>query len=156
LQDWDAPKFTSEVFDTIVDLTELGFGQPQDASGSGFSESLSMSESPKLRWFSNRKPKEIEEEINQAIIVVENSEIFDSLKVPGKAKLTDTLRSILCPTLKCLSNDVFEIAKVSIPILLSLSLAGTIALPAEPLVFGVVAFIIAKSGVITACNDHKD
>ena len=58
---------------------------------------------------------------------------------------------ILCPPLKSVSNDAFEIAKIITPILVSLFLSGTIQLPLLPPLLSTIAILIAKMGASSLC-----
>ena len=78
-------------------------------------------------------------------------ELFEPAK--QQRQLKKVIANTLCPAMTKLSDDVFEIAKVSTPILLSLSLAGTIALPIQPIFFAASAMLIARSGIATICKD---
>ncbi len=63
-----------------------------------------------------------------------------------------TLRQYLCPALQTSSNDVFEMAKIAIPIMLSLALAGTILIPVNTLIFASIILMIQRMGVATYCH----
>ena len=65
------------------------------------------------------------------------------------------LKAYLCPALKTLSNDTFEIAKVTTPILLGLVGGGILIIPLSPMLFAAIALIIARSGIASFCADYK-
>ena len=88
---------------------------------------------------------------NAAEIV--NREAMDQQSSGSRPVLRSVIRRALCPSLKSFTGDVFELAKVSTPILLSLSMVGTIQLPAQPLVIGMIVMFIARGGVATVCKD---
>lgn len=63
------------------------------------------------------------------------------------------IRESCCPSLKLVSDDAFEIAKAIAPILVPLSLAGTIAVPVQPMLFAWIGLVIARLGVKNICED---
>jgi|GEM_PF-6347467 len=67
----------------------------------------------------------------------------------------NNLKAYLCPALQTLSNDTFEIAKVSTPILLGLVAGGILTIPLSPMLFAAIAFIIARSGIASFCAGYK-
>ena len=66
----------------------------------------------------------------------------------------NNVKSYLCSALKAVSDDSMEIAKFITPVLVGAVLAGTITMPLNPLLFGMVAFIIARVGVATYCCER--
>lgn len=67
-----------------------------------------------------------------------------------------SLRQYLCPALQSVSNDANEVAKVIVPVLIPLILAGTIVISLNPVLFGWLAIIIAKMGVSSFCAGDTD
>jgi hypothetical protein len=65
------------------------------------------------------------------------------------------IKKYLCPALLTVSSDSMDIAKVITPILTGASLAGTIQIPLTPILFGMIAIVIARSGIATICNEYK-
>jgi len=63
------------------------------------------------------------------------------------------IKKYLCAALKSVSDDVFEISKVITPILLSLSIAGTISIPLSPLLYASMAILISKMGIAMLCAE---
>lgn len=57
----------------------------------------------------------------------------------------------ICPALRSVSNDAFEIAKIITPVLAGLSLVGTVSFPLEPLFIGILSIIIARMGISSFC-----
>jgi hypothetical protein len=55
--------------------------------------------------------------------------------------------------LRSITGDIFEISKVLVGVLVPLSIAGTIAIPWDPLVIAAGAFLIARAGVASICKD---
>jgi hypothetical protein len=67
------------------------------------------------------------------------------------------IREVLSPALKYVSDDIFEIAKITTPLLLSLSAMGTISLPAQPVAYAIIATLIGRTGVSVVCSaNNKD
>ena len=67
-------------------------------------------------------------------------------------KVRNSVQQAICPALQDVTGDSFEIAKITAPLLLSLSLAGEINLPASSLVFGLFAVLLSKAGVENVCR----
>ncbi len=152
----DEHKFESDVLDAVSDLRQIGLAEYEfGALALYIPAPFNWFRRLRLRWFRGKEPEEVQQELKQAVAIVKQA-AFESNCVLEKPRLRDSIRSILCPALKSLSGDAFEIAKVSTPILLSLSLAGTISLPAQPLVFAMVAVIIARSGVAAVCAQSEN
>lgn len=66
-----------------------------------------------------------------------------------------SIRKLLCPSLKSITSDIFEISKMITPVLTGAVIAGTIAIPLNPMLIAAVAFVIARSGVNSLCADYK-
>ena len=64
------------------------------------------------------------------------------------------IRKYLCPALKSVSNDAFEIAKIITPILLGLIIAGKIVIDIEPLIFAAISIFIARGGIASMCEGY--
>lgn len=77
-------------------------------------------------------------------------------KIVNEIVSNKNILKLLCPALKTASNDTFEIAKITTPILLSLALAGTINLPLIPVIFAGIAVAIGRLGISTICADYND
>lgn len=63
------------------------------------------------------------------------------------------VRQRLCAALLSGTGDAFDIGKTLVPILIPLSLAGTIAVPVTPVVVAAVALTIARMGVGAFCTE---
>ncbi len=104
---------------------------------------------------------ENDKRIKTALEIAEK-EIFDCDREEGVSVIADNPRKIketiiaaLCPSLLKTSDDVFEIAKSSTPVLLTLSLSGTISLPIQPVFFAAAAILLARSSIAAICKDSK-
>ena len=67
----------------------------------------------------------------------------------------NNLKAYLCSALQTLSNDTFEIANVTTPILLGLVGGGILIIPLSPMIFAAIALIIARSGIASFCVGYK-
>jgi hypothetical protein len=65
------------------------------------------------------------------------------------------VRAQLCPALNRVADDAFEIGKTLTPVLISLALAGSIAIPLTPLFVAVSAILIARIGISTLCAGYE-
>jgi hypothetical protein len=66
------------------------------------------------------------------------------------------VRAHLCSALSTVSDDAFEIAKVTTPVLMGLIAAGVLSVPLLPLLSAAVAFVIARMGIASLCAEHKE
>lgn len=65
------------------------------------------------------------------------------------------LRRHLCPALRSVSGDAFEIARVATPILAGLRVAGKLDVDLDPWLFAGVSLLLARMGVATFCADDE-
>jgi hypothetical protein len=103
------------------------------------------------------KPLHSKKDIDVAIELARDM-LFDINKeekssISTKKTIKEFIRDALCPSLLKTSNDVFEIAKVSTPTLLTLSLSGIISLPIQPVFFAAAAILLAGSSIAKICKD---
>ena len=75
-------------------------------------------------------------------------------KLAKKLVSNKEIRELLCPALRSVSTDVWEIAKIATPILYGSAMAGTISIPREAVVFAALAILVAKMGSASLCMDH--
>lgn len=112
-----------------------------------------------LKWLKKKlsenlrdKPdEEVSKEVNKTADVV-LPQVLEQQVPFEKPRLQPQIREVLCPALRYISNDIFEIAKVTTPVLLSLSAMGTIVLPAQPMAYAIIAIVIGKTGVSVICS----
>ncbi|MBR8836925.1 MAG: hypothetical protein DSM106950_23700 [Stigonema ocellatum SAG 48.90 = DSM 106950] len=64
------------------------------------------------------------------------------------------IKEYICPGLKSLTNDTFNIANTIIPVLVGAILSGTLMIPLDPMLFGWITVAIAKAGTASLCNDY--
>jgi hypothetical protein len=116
-----------------------------------------------LKWLKKRLPDNLrdmtDEELAKEVTNTANvvlPQVLEQQAPFEKPRLQAKIREVLCPALKYISHDVFEMAKVTTPVLLSLSAAGTIVLPAQPMAYAIIAIVIAKTGVSVICSVNNE
>lgn len=83
----------------------------------------------------------------------ERQEIIDKATEDAKSLLLrPSILKHLCPALRTVSGDVFEISKVLVGVLVPLSVAGAISMPWNPLVIAAGAFLILRAGITAICK----
>jgi hypothetical protein len=115
-----------------------------------------------LMWLKKKLPENLRDKPDREI-AKEVSKFADVVlpqvleqQVPfEQPRLKAPIREVLCPALRYLSNDIFQIAKVTTPVLLSLSAVGTIVLPAQPMAYAIIAIVIARTGVSAVCSTNN-
>jgi hypothetical protein len=78
----------------------------------------------------------------------ESQNIEDAQKLVAQKKV----KHRICPALQKITDDVFEITKVIVPILVPLSIAGTIAIPLNPVFFASIAIVLCRCGIASYCS----
>jgi hypothetical protein len=78
----------------------------------------------------------------------ESQGIEDAQKLVAQKKV----KHRICPALQKITDDVFEITKVIVPILVPLSIAGTIAIPLNPVFFASIAIVLCRCGIASYCS----
>lgn len=151
--------FEREVELVLTDLYQMDIpdwisahrGAPElydsDMQGYGFLDYV-MPGLSKLKWFSRKYTDErnYDGQIKDEIEV--NARLAKQL-LQRKA----ILQKYICPALKRASNDSFDIAKALIPVLVALSLAGTIVISLNPVFVALLSLMIARMGVSSICGD---
>ena len=66
------------------------------------------------------------------------------------------LKSILCPYLTVLSEDISDFAKVTYTVLLPLTITGTLSIPLSPILFAAIAVIFYRGSSKLICKDYND
>ncbi len=61
----------------------------------------------------------------------------------------------LCPALKSVSDDLGDVAKVVVPVMIPLALGPQALIPLTPLAFGALAVVIVRAGVRSLCPEDK-
>jgi hypothetical protein len=75
----------------------------------------------------------------------------DAKRQAEEIAIRPDIRKILCAALQTTSNDAFEIAKITTPILLGLVFGGVLAIPLMPMLFAAIALTIARAGIASFC-----
>jgi hypothetical protein len=65
------------------------------------------------------------------------------------------IKAILCPALKNITNDAYDLANAITPLLFGAVLSGSIVIPLNPVFFGWMAIVIAKAGAAGLCHDYE-
>jgi hypothetical protein len=102
----------------------------------------------------DKPDKEIAKEVSKFADVV-LPQVLEQQVPFEQPRLKAPIREVLCPALRYISNDIFQIAKVTTPVLLSLSAVGTIVLPAQPMAYAIIAIVIARTGVSAVCSTNN-
>jgi hypothetical protein len=157
MENFDSVAFESTVLDAV---SVLQYYNKQDIPNSNVAQDIILSfkhaSMNSLHDYSLlRKLLEIESRetkgVNRVVLVTETA---TTLEKEAKAiTARKDIRQALCPALKSASNDAFEIAKITTPILVPLALVGTIAIPLNPLLFAIIALVIARMGIASLCAD---
>ncbi len=64
-------------------------------------------------------------------------------------------KQLVCSSLTKATDDAFEIANTMTPILIGAIIAETIVMPLNPILFGWLAVLIARSGLAGFCDDSE-
>lgn len=64
------------------------------------------------------------------------------------------IKQYICPALKTVTDNTVEVANAITPALVTGVLAGTLAIPLNPILFGWIAVVIVKAGVSSLCADY--
>lgn len=156
-QRFNIPSFEQEVFENLnilcnqveisIDLSLVEDTMPAKGTLSldSFDSVVDWWSSFKIRTNkATRKESYTPEEVTKRLSIVakQAEEIVEDISV----------KSYLCPALQSVSDDAFEIAKIIIPILVSLSLAKTITVPLDSLLFALIPLSIARMGIASLCD----
>jgi len=91
---------------------------------------------------------------NDDIKIKVNKEHIDIkiLLEQSKERIEDkSIKARLCAALKSTTNDLIEIAKVVIAVLLPLSLAPHLLIPTIPIIYAGISLVIYNAGVKSLC-----
>jgi hypothetical protein len=130
------PEESVRLTDKVVELTHLLYFQQSHPS-------VKFATDPDLARY-----EPIRDETGAVVDDVEK------LKDDAAARIAKSgLKAFICPLLRSTSHDISEIAKVVAASLLPLSLAHTIDLPLNPLIYAAIALLIFNSGVAAFCSE---
>jgi hypothetical protein len=82
--------------------------------------------------------------------------IYDTEQIARRLINWKDIKSNLCPSLQCISDDVFDVTNTAISILAPLSIAGTLAVPLQPMLWGWIILIISRVGIKNFCRGYDD
>ncbi|EKU96788.1 hypothetical protein Lepto7375DRAFT_0702 [Leptolyngbya sp. PCC 7375] len=68
----------------------------------------------------------------------------------------DDIRRACCSYLKDVPDDAFEVWKAIAPVLVPLSLTGSLSIPLQPMLWSVIGVVIAKAGIGKICKDIQN
>ena len=100
-------------------------------------------------------PKSIED-LQQIEVRADDPEVVDAVTEVAKNIRDKKIRKRICAALGTVTQDMFDLSKILIPILIPLSLAQKIPLSPNPLVLGTVILLISKMGIAAFCADVKN
>ncbi|MEO0987967.1 MAG: hypothetical protein AAFY20_20865 [Cyanobacteria bacterium J06639_14] len=117
-------------------------------------------DSKRVWLVSDLSPNASEEVIEQEKIKIAETlatTVYHSEQAAKRLIQWDDIRNNLCPSLQGLSDDVFDVTNTAISILAPLSIAGTLAIPLQPMLWGWIALIISRVGIRNFCRnfDHE-
>jgi hypothetical protein len=161
MSDSEQAVFQKQVNHSLKYLNEIGFGK----IGVKYHEPSLIERVihwGKLMWLKKKLPEnlrdkpdeEIAKEVSKTADVV-LPEVLEQQVPFEQPQLKAHIREVLCPALRYMSNDIFQIAKVTTPVLLSLSAMGTIILPAQPMAYAIISIVIARTGVSGLCSANN-
>ena len=100
-------------------------------------------------------PKSIED-LQQIEVRTDDPEVVDAVTEVSKNIRDKKIRKRICAALGTVTQDMFDLSKILIPVLIPLSLAQKIPLSPNPLVLGTVILLISKMGIAAFCADVQD
>ncbi|MCU0614236.1 MAG: hypothetical protein MUD09_04030 [Desulfobacterales bacterium] len=168
MSDSEQADFQKQVNHSLKYLNEVGFGNivPAFCVVYGYHEHSLVEHVihwAKLKWLKKKLPENLrdkpDEEVAKEFTKIANvvlSQVLEQQAPFEKPRLKSRIREALFPALKYVSDDIFQIAKVTTPVLLSLSAAGTLVLPAQPAAYAIITAVIAKTGVSEVCSANSE
>jgi hypothetical protein len=157
-QDVDLDKFQDEVSSDIFKLRLLGYIPPpfvRDPLGGRRAMPMEYKEPRTQRELERIKQIQKEREKEQKAKVKEKKTVDKTKRKAENLIKRKNIRATICPGLKSISSDVFDIAKVITPLLVGATLAKTITIPLDPMLFGCIAMVIMRMGIATLCAQYQ-
>jgi hypothetical protein len=113
-----------------------------------------------IRILSMMEARELDDEDNLENLVFSSSQFPDSDKLESSKKAKEIvartdIKQLICPALQSGAYDAVEMTKKIGPILIGASLAGTIAIPLNPMIFAMISLIIVRMGIEGFCQNSK-
>ncbi len=168
MNDSEKAVFQKQVNHSLKYLKEIGFGKIVPAFGVvyGYHEPSLVERVihwANLKWLKTKLPENLRDKPDEEVAkeFTETANVVLPLVLEQRApfekpQLQLCIREMLSPALKYVSNDIFEIAKITTPLLLSLSAMGTISLPAQPVAYAIIATVIGRTGVSVVCSANNE
>ena len=92
----------------------------------------------------NQKPEKVlSEKMNEVV--------SESINIITK----NDFKSLICPYLDGVSDEINDIAKKIVPVLYGAAIAGKIIIPLVPATFAVVVLVIVRVGIKNICDGFK-
>lgn len=112
-----------------------------------------------IRILSIMEARELDEDTLENLVfgssqIPDSDELESSEKAQEIVARTD-IKQLICPALQSGAYDAVELTKKIGPILIGASLAGTIAIPLNPMIFAIISLIIVRMGIEGFCQNHK-
>ncbi|MEB3177634.1 MAG: hypothetical protein VKL59_01110 [Nostocaceae cyanobacterium] len=120
---------------------------------------MSPDKQPELAPFHQQVLKAVElisfsESVDESQPKAFSSGFEESKKEAEEILARQDIKAILCPALKNITNDAYDLANAITPLLFGAVIAGTIVVPLNPVFFGWVAIVIAKAGAASLCQGY--
>jgi hypothetical protein len=110
-------------------------------------------ESEDTREVVEQVAKEVDRDtITQALAVEQG--VVTAVTAVRKPSTRHTLLRYLCPALTTASNDIKDITKIVLAVLLPLAISGKIDLPVDPTVFAGMSLLITRAGIASLCDEY--
>jgi hypothetical protein len=146
----DIKAFEKDIDEAILRLTGVVYFS--------FRQSVPDQEEPRgwhYRESSPEGPKSIED-LQQIEVRTDDPEVVDAVTQVATNIKNKKIRKRICAALGTVTQDMFDLSKILIPVLIPLSLAQKIPLSPNPLVLGAVILLISKMGIAAFCADVQD
>lgn len=100
----------------------------------------------------NSTPKAAIEREKLRIVETTAESIYDTEQTAKKLTKWEDIKSNLCLSLQSVSDDIFDVTNTTVSVLAPLSIAGTLAIPLQPMLWGWVILIISRVGIKNFCR----
>lgn len=145
---FDLAEFQARV---TASIGEFGKIMPTNYAITTRGASRGASESKSIR---HRSPQEIEAELEELERRKEEAEKL--LEKPRELVNRRDIRTRLCPALRSVTNDAYDIGKVVTPLLFGAILGHQIFMPLDDVLFAGISLVIARMGISSICAGYGD
>lgn len=97
----------------------------------------------------------VEDNVYKELLEEEVNDVKDLFEYSQEVVQKNEVMDKLCPALKSISDDLKEISKVVVGVLLPLSLAPNLLIPLNPIIYSGIALIVFRAGVSSICEEYK-